>query len=391
MKIVHICLNGPYTENWGYQENTLPKYQAKLGNIVTVIALNIKHDHTGVIIKADLEDYINQDGVHIIRVPRVVNRFKRIGEVFPNCKILPILKLLQPDIIMVHGLIGDLSALQIRKYIRRVDRKCSCIADIHEDSYVTSPTNNLKRLLLRAVRRYLNSLMFPYYKKVFYVAPSCKLYARSYYRAPEDKLELLPLGCDPEYIRNRDIEENHKIVRAKYNIQQDSILICHGGKLDAKKATKELIEAVKLLHQRNNKLELLIFGSMTQAYESIIREAIIGYELFIHYTGQLSQQEYYDVFLASDIAVFPGSESALWQHAIGSGLATLVKRHVGTEYLDLGGNVIILEDGSIAEIELILSKILNNGNYRRMKEISSEKGLSFFSYERIAQRTLDIL
>ena len=28
MKIVHLCLNSPFTEGWGYRENLLAKYHA---------------------------------------------------------------------------------------------------------------------------------------------------------------------------------------------------------------------------------------------------------------------------------------------------------------------------------------------------------------------------
>lgn len=37
MKITHICLNGPVTDNLQYQDNLLPKYHKKLGYDVSVI------------------------------------------------------------------------------------------------------------------------------------------------------------------------------------------------------------------------------------------------------------------------------------------------------------------------------------------------------------------
>lgn len=38
MKILHICVTGPYTDGFNYQENMLTKYQAKAGHDVYVIA-----------------------------------------------------------------------------------------------------------------------------------------------------------------------------------------------------------------------------------------------------------------------------------------------------------------------------------------------------------------
>lgn len=37
MRIVHICLQAPYNDYWGYQDNLLPKYHRKSGHDVTVI------------------------------------------------------------------------------------------------------------------------------------------------------------------------------------------------------------------------------------------------------------------------------------------------------------------------------------------------------------------
>ena len=31
MKVTHICLAGPVTDGWNYQDNLLTKYQEKLG------------------------------------------------------------------------------------------------------------------------------------------------------------------------------------------------------------------------------------------------------------------------------------------------------------------------------------------------------------------------
>ena len=48
MKIVHIAPNAPYNDNWGYQDNLLPRYQKKLGHDVTVIITNKMHTLDGI-------------------------------------------------------------------------------------------------------------------------------------------------------------------------------------------------------------------------------------------------------------------------------------------------------------------------------------------------------
>ena len=37
MKIVHLCLCGPVTDGWNYQDNILPKYHKLMGHNTTIV------------------------------------------------------------------------------------------------------------------------------------------------------------------------------------------------------------------------------------------------------------------------------------------------------------------------------------------------------------------
>ena len=67
MKIVHICIQAPYNDYWGYQDNLLPKYHRKSGNDVTVITTNTIHKDGKIEVIQPSEYYLN-DGQHIIRL-----------------------------------------------------------------------------------------------------------------------------------------------------------------------------------------------------------------------------------------------------------------------------------------------------------------------------------
>ena len=390
MRVVYVSLNGPFTENWAYQENILSKYHKKLGNDVTIIATNQKHIDSGEIVETPCEDYVNRDGVRVVRVAKKKCIIKKFSDVFPDHKIIELLKQIHPDFIMVHGLIGNLSALQVRKYIKKINPNCIAVADIHQDFYNTnSPDNILKRNLLKAVHRYLNRKMYPFYKKVFYVAPSCRKFAEEYYAVPKDKLDLLPLGCDPEYIQFSQKAVVFKEIRYVYKIDQDDFLICHGGKMDEKKNTIYLIEAVKKLHSWNKRVQLILFGSFSESYAQVVKPEIDENSDFIKYTGMLTAEEYYKVYMASDIAVFPGGQSVLWQQAIACGTATVASRKLGVEYLDLGGNIKFLENGTAKEIFETLKSLIASNEYLEMQKVAREKGIDFFSYENIAKRVLE--
>lgn len=267
MKIVHICLNGPYTENWGYQENLITKYQARQGHDVTIIATNTQHVNSGEIVETDCVDYINHNGVRVIRIKKQKSIIPRYVDFFVPYNIYPILCKLHPSIIMVHGFIGSISALQVEKYIKRIDSNCQVVVDIHEDFDNSPIKKSALRYLLMIVHRILNGKMFPLYKKIFYVAPSAREYAKKYYHVPIDKLELLPMGCDNEYIDFAHKNIIRTEVRAQYGIDDGDIVLCHGGKLNSLKKTKELVEAFNKLSTEYSNLKLLLFGAFYEDYE----------------------------------------------------------------------------------------------------------------------------
>ena len=110
----------------------------------------------------------------------------------------------------------------------------------------------------------------------------------------------------------------------------------------------------------------------------------------IRFLGWKKASDIYDLYLASDLAIFLGSQSALWQQAIGSGLPIILKRRKEIEYLDLGGNCFFLEHDNIDMVSEELSSLLKNQdklNY--MKKIAMTKGYETFSYEEISRRAIE--
>lgn len=69
MKIVHICLCGAMTDGFNYQENVITKYHKRMEYDVTIIASQWIWDSAGKLQKTDTTDYINDDGVKMVRLP----------------------------------------------------------------------------------------------------------------------------------------------------------------------------------------------------------------------------------------------------------------------------------------------------------------------------------
>ena len=87
MKILHICLCGPVTDHWSYQENILPKYHKCLGHDVGMITSKFIWNDEGKITADDRSVYLNEYGIKTIRVDlkyraKVWSPFKKYNYVY---------------------------------------------------------------------------------------------------------------------------------------------------------------------------------------------------------------------------------------------------------------------------------------------------------------------
>jgi hypothetical protein len=104
------------------------------------------------------------------------------------------------------------------------------------------------------------------------------------------------------------------------------------------------------------------------------------------YIGWLSADEVYDYFLASDLAVFPGTHSVLWEQAVGTGLPAIFKKWDGMTHVDVGGNCMFVEEGTVEELLLVIESVVRDKNhYNKMKHVAVTKGIPYFSYANIAR------
>jgi peptidyl-tRNA hydrolase len=102
MKITHICLCGPVTDNWTYQDNLLPKYHKKLGYEVSVITSRYVFNDKGQLVIDKRSEYINEHGVKIIRIENkyrttINSKFKIYDNLYKTIEEE------KPEILFIHG------------------------------------------------------------------------------------------------------------------------------------------------------------------------------------------------------------------------------------------------------------------------------------------------
>ena len=385
MKIVHVCLSMGYTEGLNYQENVIIKYQAGDGHDVTLITTDhCFHEGEWGLCQTE-SDYINPDGVHIIRLPfafRIPYKINKQIGIFKG--FYPLLEQIQPDVIFVHNLqFQDIR--KVAKY-KKHHPEVKVNADNHSD-FSNSARNWFSRnTLYRFWWKPCAKAVEPYVDTFFGVMPSRVDFLQNIYGIAKEKTDLLFMGADDECVERAASPEIRKAIREKYGIREDDFLVMTGGKIDSfKTQTLLLMEAVKEIE--HPRLRLLIFGSVEEDLKERFDALCDGKK--IQYMGWARGDQPYEYFATADLIVFPGRHSVYWEQVVAQGIPMLCKYWDGTTHVDIGGNVHFLKEDSVRVIKTELQGLLDHPEeYEEMKQAAQSNRRHEFSYKQIARRSI---
>ena len=385
MKIVHLCLCSFFPDNYSYQENMLPKYHKKLGYDVEVIASTRSFDEQGKACYLDnVGTYQNEYDIKVTRLPyksnsKIWKRLKRYIGVFDA------ISKADPDILFIHG--GQfLDIDQVIKFLK--DHKdVTVFVDNHAD-FSNSATNWFsKNILHKIVWKHTEHQIEPYTKKFYGVLPVRVDFLKDIYGLPADKCELLVMGADDELVERAKSSSARDRIRKQFGISDSDFLIVTGGKIDPwKTQTLLLMQAVQNIN--NPSVRLIVFGSVTDELKEQVKN--LSDSVKVQYIGWISSEDTYDYFEASDLVVFPGRHSVMWEQVTGQGKPMIVKDWPGTHHVDLGGNVLFLTEDSVGEIQEKIESLLSEpSKLSEMTKIAQEKGMQIFSYADISKRAIE--
>lgn len=378
MKITHVCLTGPFSDGWSYQENLLSKYHRKSGYDVDVIASQYIWNDQGKISIANANNYINEDGVHIIRIPNGMHTninskiriYKGLYKVLDDSK---------PDILFIHG-VQFTGIRTIVKYLKK-HKNVTVYIDNHSDLSNSASTWISKNIQHKILWKHYAHKISPYVKKFYGVLPARVDFLINMYDLPKSKVELLVMGADDELVNTANDIKIQKKIRSRYGISNDDFLIVTGGKIDLyKQQTLLLMDAVNKID--NPKVKLIVFGSVVDELKKDVKMRCSDK---VQYIGWLKSTDSYMYFAASNLVVFPGRHSVFWEQVVGQGIPIIVKYWDGTTHIDCGGNVDFLYEDSTDEIVKMIKKSICN--YTVMKERAVDIASSFL-YSEIAKKSI---
>jgi len=382
VKITHLCLCGPFTDKALYQENLLTKYHKKLGHDVSIITSQYTWNNKGEIVKEESKTYYNEHGIKVIRLPSEEIPFLNF-KLYKN--LYKSIENEKPDILFMHG-IQFLNLKQVIKYVKK-HTNVRLFVDNHAD-VINSARNWLSRNIQhKIIWKHYAKIIEPYTTKFYGVSTPSVNFLKEIYQITDEKIELLPLGIDDEKVEEFKNPYISKKIREKHNIKPSDFLIMTGGKIDNNKTqTLLLMQAIREMNIPS--IKLIIFGSIIPELKSKFNKLL---DENIIYVGWLDSDDIYKYLNSADLVVFPGLRSVLWIQAIGLG-KPCVFNYIGpgiTDDIDLGGNCIFLYENTVEEMKTVITEIVNNKNlYEQMKNVASTKGMSTFSYKKIAEKSI---
>ena len=383
MKVTHLCLLARYRDGYTYQENLLAKYHRIEGYKVDVItSLRSFDDQGNPCLLEDPCTYDDQNGIHVVRlayksrrrIDRLLGRFEGLEEALADSN---------PDILFVHGC-QAVSMRAVRDYVCS-KKHLRMYVDNHAD-YSNSARNPISKYLIhRLLWRHYAHVVEPVTTKFWGVTPGRVDFLIDNYSLPKSKCDLLVMGADDEVILETDNAKTRKNTREAFGIGANDFLIVTGGRIDAVKT--QVLDLMACAGCMGKDVRLIVFGPVDKGIEQRFMDLVDGNK--VQYLPWADSRRAYELFAAADLVVFPGRHSVYWEQAAGMGRPLLVKRWTGTTHVDIGGNVMFIEENSAEALSSILSVLCRKGaTYTHMLEVARGEERKQFWYSNIAQKAI---
>jgi 1,2-diacylglycerol 3-alpha-glucosyltransferase len=372
-----------------YQENLLAKYYALAGHEVHIICSTFKdifsYNTDAPNISSDHE--VENDGNAVIyRTPYKI-KYKNLFKVFED--ISPRVEAIKPDLIYIHNII--LNIHQVTDYLDR-NSQARMIMDFHIDYSNAGQSWKARHFLHGFIRKHYLNRYLKYFAAIFSIVPNSTKFLNEIYKIPLNRIQLLPLGYDEEVSERIRATTDRNEIRKQLGIGENNFVVISGGKLVKEKRTDLLINAIKKINRKD--IHLVLFGealSETDPYNLLLKESSEGVN--VHFLGWLNGEQILTRMNAADLAVFPASQSVLWQQSIGMYLPLMVgdSGNQDPTYLNKNNNMIILKREEI-NVEVIAEKIsmlLNSPDLlQSMKEGAQKTAQEYLKYSKICEKTL---
>jgi glycosyltransferase involved in cell wall biosynthesis len=370
MKILHI--QQYFNENMGYQENILPYYQKNLGHEVVLITSTRSDGFNNENRVKEASEFV-ENGFKVKRI-NIRGEFKKRFVIFDN--LYEFIEDEKPDYIYHHSVTSP-SLKTVCDY-KKNNPHVFIAVDNHADLNI-SGRNKLWKVFYYNI--FWKSVIKKYDKFInvyFGVTPTRCLFLEEELGVNSNKIRLLPIGAD---VNNAQVTTTKEEIFNKYNLDKDSIIIIHGGKITPEKQINKIIEAFKRI--KNENIRLVLFGSINDKYV----ESLVKSDNRIVYIGWLNREDTLAMLKYSDVGIWNTQHTTLLEDCVAVGLPMILRYYGSTCHL-IDNTGLFLYDGSVREIQDKLSLIINNKELVDKFRSNSSSLRDLLSYAKVAEESI---
>jgi len=376
-------LSEMFSPNMGYLENIFPKYLARLGVEVHVVAMDLPTQYRskgGEGLPAGTVQETEGYTLHILGHRKVAGYMRMKG-------LEEKLSAIRPDIVQTIEAIGwvPLDAAYI-KLLRGY--KLFTGSHFHASIFPLANKDlswwNHERLVCTLTRATPGRLVGLVTEKCYTIAEDCADIAVRFFGVPEKKTVICPLGVDTELFRPASGEGERLErdgLREKLGFLESDIVCIYTGRLNDDKNPLLLAQAIAELQRRGERFRGLFLGDGTQL-DAIRAQAGCVTHPFV------PVQELAGFYRATEIGVWPAQESMSMLDAAACGLPIVVNDTISVAERT-EGNGLLYKLNDLQDLVRVLLELRDPGVRRRLGSAGASKMARDFSWDSVARRRLN--
>jgi 1,2-diacylglycerol 3-alpha-glucosyltransferase len=376
MRVLHVCICGPFTDGLSYQENELVEQHVALGHDVTVIAATDTYGPDKQIVHTEAGTTRLNCGADLIRLPYSWGmRGWLATKIRAHRGLLHCVANLQPDRILFHGLTAwDLST--VAAYVRR-NPGAQLFVDCHEDFNNSAKTWLSRELLHRLFYKPIFRNCIDQVKEVLCVTVESLDFAVDFYGSPRSKTRIYPLGCTVE--ASETATQRRADFRARLGLVDTDLVITQTGKLDH---TKQLASALRAFCANpSSALRFVIAGRMSDDVKTVCLP-LIKSDPRIFDLGWQSTDELRSVLAGADCFLQPFGQTVTTQMAMGYGCVILAQDLPSHRWL-VGDKGHLFND--VSDLDAVFKWVVEKqGRLDQLKRATSQFAAEHLDYKKLA-------
>jgi glycosyltransferase involved in cell wall biosynthesis len=386
-----VLLSETFTKGMGYLENLLPKYLARLGVEMHVVASDlpcyyrqqdIKKVYNGFIEPLQPGSVEARDGftLHILGHRKTFGHMRMTG-------LREKLRSICPDVVQTSTPIGWI-ALDAARCKAALGYKLFTGSHHHASVFSLAinpaPLWSAGRLKCLALRTIPGQLVSQVTEKCHAITEDCADVATRFFGVPRNKIEICPLGVDTELFHaaaSAGDAADRAARRARLGFRENEIVCIYTGRFSGEKNPLLLGRAVAELRRQGEPYAGLFIGNGEQGEEIRKCEGCATHPF-------VKVEELGALYRSADIGVWPAQESLSMLDAAACGLP-VVANDTMTARERLDGNGVRYRLNDQGDLARALLGLRDAQKRRAMGERGARRMAEQFSWESIARRRIE--